>query len=424
MKILFKNIIRSVKGHPRENIIILLNMILCTMTVFVLLQNYYFLKEHFDLVYGSDQVARHYSIVMSEEDNKAMRSDLLNRSPMYYVGKDVEKDIMNTPHLELYYYTYLQVPLSSFTERENIEKYAYVDEDLKRYLERIGEESEYSFMNILTVSENCDDVFKLRILKGRFLGEEDQNTNDPDIPVPVVLGNDFAESFDIGDIIELDGDRLVVIGILEDNMYMNGWGAVEYLDNMILTLCPTIPRSFDAGIEDYDYQKLLIYQYVYCDDESVDVQKEINRITAENGYYTYEVQPIDGIEISETKDVSSKNVVLVGLLALIACIICTCSLGSVLHNRTIQDRSVYCIHLCCGTPLWKINCSITLEMILYLMISFFPTLALSIIEYGGLMVPVWQILLFSGVIVFISLMPVFRLNKDNNLDMLIRDKII
>ena len=156
----------------------------------------------------------------------------------------------------------------------------------------------------------------------------------------------------------------------------------------------------------------------------MDIQKEINRITAENGYYTYEVQPTDGIEISETKDVSSKNVALIGVLALIACIICTCSLSSVLYNRTVQDRSVFCIYMCCGIPLWKINLSLIIEMLIFLGVSFFPTYALSIMEYEKLLVPAWQILAFSGIILLVSLIPVFKINRENNLDMLIRDKIV
>lgn len=420
MRILYKNIIRSIKGHPKENIIILLNMVLCTMMVFILIRNYTFLQEHYDLIYKEKAIARHYRIDMSDEDYQEMLSDLMNHSPMYYVGKDVETEIENTPHLSLYYNIELQIPLRYFIPAEKYEKYSYIDEEL---LNEIGVDGEKQ-MQLMIVSENFDEVFSLKILKGRFFEREDNDINDPDIPVPVVLGNDYDDSFEIGDIIEVKGDKAVVIGILEDDMYMSLWGNVEYLDNKILTISPYFPRLFELDTDDYYYQINKVYNQVYCDDETVDVQKEINRITAENGYYTYELQPVDGIEISETRNVSGKNVALTGLLALIACIICTCSLSSVLYNRTVQDRSVYCIHLCCGTPLWKINLSIIVEMLIYLIISFFPTLALSMVEFGGLFVPVWQILLFSGVIEFISLIPVLKINKDNNLDMLIRDKIV
>lgn len=422
MRILFKNILRSVKGHPKENLSILINMILCMMTVFVLLQNYYFLKKHFDLVYGDDQVASHYIIEMDEKDKEAMYSDLLNHSPMYRVGKQVNKEIMNTPHLSLYYYSQLDVELGSFKDRARFEKFSYLDEEAYKYHLSIGEDVDCRYVRAMSVSSNFGEVMKLSVMKGRLFDGRDQITNVPDMPVPVVLGNDYAGSFDVGDVIELNGDSAVVIGILNDNMFISGYGTVEYLDNVILTVAPFIPRAFDLTVD--DYEKFQVYDYVYCDDPSVDVQKTINRITAENGYYTYKVQPVDGIEISETKNISEKNVALIGLLALVACIICTSSLSSVLYNRSVQDRSIFCIYLCCGIPLWKINCSVVVEMALYLLISFIPTWILSLFEYKKMMVPVWQLLLFSGIIVTVSLIPVFKINKENNLDMLIRDRIV
>ena len=115
---------------------------------------------------------------------------------------------------------------------------------------------------------------------------------------------------------------------------------------------------------------------------------------------------------------------LIGLLELVACSICVFSLGTVLYNRTVQDRSTLCIYLCCGMPLWKINLSLIIEMIVYLLASFSPTYLLSVIEYKKLLVPAWQILLFSGITILMSLIPVFKINKENSLDMLIRDKIV
>ena len=412
MSVVIKNIIRSVKGHPKENLTILLNMILCTMTVFVLLQNYYFLKNHFDLVYGDDVIASHYSIVMSDNDRESMLSDLMNHSPMYSVGQKVNRAVNDTPHLSLYYYSFTTLQIESFKDKDKFSACSHYDE------------YEGDVIEVMSISENCDKVFNLTMMKGRFFDSSDCNLNDPNVPVPVVLGYDYAASFDIGNIIDFNGDKAIVIGIMNKNMYMSGDGTVEYLDKLILTVSPYLPRAFDLSVDDYDYQKLLICDYIYCDDPSVDVQKELNRITAENGYYTYEVKPVDGVEISETKNISAKNVALLGMLALIACIICLCSLSSVLYNRTVQDRSIFCIYLCCGTPLWKIDLSIVLEMVVYLIVSIFPTWALSIFEYKKLMIPAWQILLFSGIIVFVSLIPVFKINKKCNLDLLIRDKIV
>lgn len=425
MRLIINNIFRSVKNHPKANFVILLNMILCTMTVFVLLQNYYFLKDHFDIHYGNE-VARHYGLEMSNDEYLAMSSDKLNKSPMYYIGQEVNQEIDSNPHLTLYQSRVIAIPMWLVEDKTKLDAYKQVDDQMKAGLDNRGEyyEDDYiNFIYFMNVPVNAEKVFNLSLKEGRFFTEDDKKAFDPDVPFPVILGNDFAATFKPGDTIALKGDTAIVIGILEDNMYMSLWGHVEYLDDRILTVHPIVPRDFDMSMEDYYilYEEL---DQVYCDDPTMDVQKEINRITAAHGYYTYETNPVDGIEISETKDVSAKNVALIGVLALIACIICTCSLSSVLYNRTVQDRSVFCIYMCCGIPLWKINLSLIIEMVIFLGVSFFPTYALSILEYEKLLVPAWQILAFSGIIVLVSLIPVFKINRENNLDMLIRDKIV
>ena len=425
MRVIINNIFRSVKNHPKANFVILINMILCTMTVFVLLQNYYFLRNHFDKHYGYE-VARHYSLEMSNDDFRAKESDKLNKSPMYYVGQEVNKEIESNPHLTLYQAGEIAVPMWLVEDRMKLEKYKQIDDGMKESVLMSGEhysEDDYTCIYFMNVPVNAEKVFNLTLKEGRFFNEEDKYIYDPVIPFPVILGNDFAATFKLGDTIDLKGDKGVVVGILEDNMYMSLWGHVKYLDDRILTVHPLVPRNFSMSMEDY-YILHDDLDQIYCDDPTMDVQKEINRITAAHGYYTYETNPIDGIEISETKDVSSKNVALIGVLALIACIICTCSLSSVLYNRTVQDRSVFCIYMCCGIPLWKINLSLIIEMLIFLGVSFFPTYALSIMEYEKLLVPAWQILAFSGIIVLVSLIPVFKINRENNLDMLIRDKIV
>ena len=425
MRVIINNIFRSVKNHPKANLVILLNMILCSMTVFVLLQNYYFLRNHFDKHYGYE-IARHFSLEMSNDEFRAKASDKLNKSPMYYVGQEVNKEINSNPHLTLYHAGETAVPMWLVEDRTKLEDYKQIDDGMKEGLLRSGErfsEDDYTYIYFMNVPVNAEKVFNLTLKEGRFFNEDDKKAFDPDVPFPVILGNDFAATFKLGDTIDLKGDKGVVVGILEDNMYMSLWGYVMYLDDRILTVHPIVPRDFSMSMEDY----YILYEdlnQVYCDDPTMDVQKEINRITAAHGYYTYETNPIDGIEISETKDVSSKNVALIGVLALIACIICTCSLSSVLYNRTVQDRSVFCIYMCCGIPLWKINLSLIIEMLIFLGVSFFPTYALSIMEYEKLLVPAWQILAFSGIIVLVSLIPVFKINRENNLDMLIRDKIV
>ena len=139
MRLIINNIFRSVKNHPKANLVILLNMILCSMTVFVLLQNYYFLRNHFDKHYGYE-VARHYGLEMSNDEFRAKASDKLNKSPMYYVGQEVNKEINSNPHLTLYQAVETVLPMWLVEDKAKLEKYKQIDEPLKEFYMESGEQ--------------------------------------------------------------------------------------------------------------------------------------------------------------------------------------------------------------------------------------------------------------------------------------------
>ena len=54
MKFYFKNFSRSVFTHPKVNMVILFDLILTAAAVFVLIQNFYFLKEKHDEFFSED----------------------------------------------------------------------------------------------------------------------------------------------------------------------------------------------------------------------------------------------------------------------------------------------------------------------------------------------------------------------------------
>ena len=66
MKFYTKNFTRSVFSHPKENLIILFDLILTAAAVFVLIQNYYFLKAKHDEFFSDDRVAKTYQINADE----------------------------------------------------------------------------------------------------------------------------------------------------------------------------------------------------------------------------------------------------------------------------------------------------------------------------------------------------------------------
>lgn len=408
MSTILNNIKRLFFQHTKSNLIILINMILSTAAIFVLLQNYYFLRQQYNEQYGTTNPAKNYQVLIVDVNQmQSYLNDIDNKSPMYYVKEQVVEELKKKYNLTFYN----QTGVSLFLEELGDEKLWF---DFCTY----EEYGEYYYVTAYAMNYNAVKVGNFNLSEGTIFEENDFYSQNRDEPLPVLMGHNYSQYFNVGDTFKCGDDTAVIIGFLEEGESFFAYGYDEpYDDAMIFPQVFPRPEESDSVLPDR-------FMYLYSPDGSVDVQEAINTVTTKCGYYTLSVTPIDGIQLTSTKDISEKNVKLIGILALIACTICALSLASILVNRTLQDRDVYCIYLCCGIPMWKINLSIALEMIVYLILSFFPTIAISIKEYKGLIVPLWQIVLFAGSITLISLIPTFITNRKCNIDLMIRDRIV
>ncbi len=283
------------------------------------------------------------------------------------------------------------------------------------------------------LSEYALDGMGLKISEGRWFNKEEIDHPFDCERVPVVLGSDFKDAFDIGDVLVSNArglyDEAEVIGFLESNSILEYYKITEGGFNGVIILGSN--ADFPRETEDPRFGppanreriRTLINGFLYCPDESIDVQKEINRYTSKYGFYQLTVSPIDGTAFSETKSISERNLLLIGVLAVSTTVICMISLGGVLYNRTLDDRRTYCIYMSAGIPLWKINLSLILEMLFWMVLSILPVIALSLYEYQTLMIPLWQIGLFELIVMAVSIAPSLRVNSKCNLDLLIRNQM-
>lgn len=419
MKTVMVNTYRNMFKSIRRNLTIFLNMVICTSVIFILLQNYYFLKDRHDQYFKSGAIASHYSIVFADVDESAIyRSDILNKTSMFYVGQEVLKELESDPNIIIYSDIYSDFAPNDFVDGPDLSPYAIeVDREGTLMIEQIF------------VTLHAQDAFHLKCVSGRLFREEDYGI-DIDTPVPVVLGYNYQEVYDIGDIIHLKNenydDKAVVIGFLEKYSALYEWGNMISLDNSMI--CAGV---FGRRPQDSDYQPSKAINYdcvddvrIYVADETLDLQKLVNSITAKNGFYTLRVQASDGVEVTETKSISEKNVMLIAVMTAVTGIICLITLGMVLYNRAIEDLSTNCIYLLCGVPLWKINASIILEMLIWAALSCVPAIVISQLEYKKFLVSPILLFAFAAVVSFIALIPTLRVLKKVNLDMFVRDRII
>ena len=443
MKFYTKNFARSVFTHPKVNMVILFDLILTAAAVFVLIQNYYFLKEKHDEFFAEDHVARTYELYVGDSVFPLTESDVHSKSPMYDIGLRLYEEINQS---QLKVFQIIEDDRRFFMTNE-------FDEDTHKRMQEAGYGGKA--VQVYEMTGYTPDGMGLKIADGRWFDDEEIDHPYLQARLPIVMGSDFVGAFSVGDVIVYENDyfhdEAIVVGFLEENASVEYYGIVQNnFDGAIIVPMGVeyFPRSYsnypknlvdyDNDIDNPEFQywvgigdapalmskmRALVDGFLYCPDETIDVQKVINDYTFKYGFYQITATPIDGAAYSETKSISERNLLLIGVLAVSTTVICMISLGGVLYNRTLDDRRTYCIYMSAGIPLWKINLSLITEMLFWMVLSILPVIALSFYEYQTLMIPLWQIGLFELIVMGVSIAPSLAVNSKCNIDLLIRNQM-
>lgn len=414
MSFYFMNIKRLIFAHPRVNVIIFMNLTLTSAVVFIMLQCFYDIKSQNEFYYY-DRSAKIYQIQVDQELSGFVESDLHNKTSLYDIGLRLYNEI-NTTELKTFNTNAIAISTEGF------------DDETQRKVNKVINSS---VIDAYGFSDYALEGMGLELSEGRwFTSTEFNNTNDIEM-VPLIMGNNFAEVFCVGDIIIYEAgsikDKAIVIGFLSEhtNIEYYGVGQGSFDDAIIMTETARFPRTEANYLSDEainrERVRTLTSGYLYCPNEEIDVQKEINRHISQYGFYPLEVKPVDGISISEIGTIQKRNVFLVGVLAIVTTFICVASLCGTLYNRTLDELRITCIYMSVGVPLWKINLSLILEMLLWIALSIIPLLSFFIREFKTIMVPGWQIVLYEGIIVTVALAPSITFNNKCCIDYLIRN---
>lgn len=428
MRFVIKNLSRMLIENWKYSLLILFDLVLCSTVIFILLQNYFYLQARHDMMFFGDEPATMYSAKIEDENVVEALSEGVNRTPFFHNAIDMFEEF-NKSNIKFFSYKFIPVdPDSLLLESgSNLEEFAVTEKDQV-------DGSDYSFIPVTSVSENTIEGLELKISDGRSFMKDDFYNTDSDTPLAAVLGYSYKGKVDLGDKIVFenghDREELIVVGFLKEGSALYAYGIEqENYDNSIFvpTDGMTFPRNSEVKTaDDVDkerYGNLVCGSFVYCEDTDIDVQKEINKITSKYGFFMFSVTPINGSAFSEAKEVSEKNIRLMLVLAVIMTIACVLSLGGILYSRAIKDRATNCIYLCCGIPLYKINLSVIIEMVVLAVISVMPCVAISLREFDAVFIPYWHMGVYIVFVAFVSLVPVFVINGKCNLDLMIRNQI-
>ena len=216
------------------------------------------------------------------------------------------------------------------------------------------EEKDGTEYTLSVITEHYFDIFGFEVSKGRLFQNTEYGKDLSDNP-PVVLGSDFENDYNIGD---LYLDKYEVVGILKSGMkttFLQGdKSSVVSADNKVFTPVMSIESMKAQGI---DYPTSLIY----ADDKS-DLAA-INDYAAENGMNTYNFISADETRqlidlVSAKADIS---------LIVISSIIIILAVFSMIQSTLLYVRKnirELLIHMICGASQSDILLRISAEVLI------------------------------------------------------------
>ncbi|MGL5150681.1 MAG: FtsX-like permease family protein [Clostridium sp.] len=337
-------------------------------------------------------------------------------------NKDIEKlindkDIFNKlkqdglVNRKMIYYTSL-LPMREINENL-IDKYKKLE---------IGKQMDVAAK--ILVNEDFIDRFDIKVVEGRTFTKEDFN-KDYKENIPIILGHDFIQKFDVGDIIKEDilvnfekNNNIVefinfeVIGFLDKNALIGCDSTLNKYTSRIyysdsLSAIPIVRNAYDLSeIFALEYKGLLLELNDGITIESIKerLDKDLNKYDLVFNYES--LTGIDGMKeiLSRDKNISLFNGFLVSFLAILGCT--ATILGSFINRNKEFGAKLFS-----GATLKDICKEIIQEIFVLTIVSSILSILFSIGTKPSINVIITNIMLICIITLLISILPILKLKN-------------
>ncbi|WP_353892500.1 hypothetical protein PRVXH_001849 [Proteinivorax hydrogeniformans] len=210
--------------------------------------------------------------------------------------------------------------------------------------------------NMVRVDENFIEVFNLKCTKGEKFASDDFISSEE--AVPILLGYEFLDYYDLGDVISSGEIDYQVKGFLESlSYYINPLrsGDILWLDRTFV-----VPFQSDRFNGVVDYENVINSTY-FITDQRADLQPIIEK-SKELNLFTFGVrsfsEQMDNINRDITVTISFLTIIF--LVVLLFCIIgLVCNLIQFINER----KQEFAVHLLCGGRVGLIIARILLQVL-------------------------------------------------------------
>ena len=429
MRFIIREYFRSLITHLGYNCLIVFEITCSVLVVFILMSN----------LSISSMAANEYKESISDK----ILFDLYVIDPSYfdavcageYPSEEVVVAINDDPAFSLYSLGYLAMSLPYVNGEAQLPETfceGYEDGYADDYYEEAQDpdSSAYQMQRIqcMIVDKYLMEEYDMTVTCGRLFTDEEYEVWDTRAPQPVILGYDYLEYYSVGDIIELQYDSLLVIGILEedtllpDQIYV-GISHLMSLDRYVIY--PAAPQALsedDSLVTTYLQDTYFMGGVLVVHDPTVNIQDKLNRITNLYGFPPLSATQWAGSELKSAEIISQRNVCLYFVLATVLYILALLSVSSILIRRMEKEKITYGIYMVSGIPPGHILVSILLEFMTFGIMSVILPIWVSFAKYGCMTIPVWELFVINLPILVIAFLPTLHVFMKIDLDKVIRRK--
>ncbi|MCI8694002.1 MAG: ABC transporter permease [Lachnospiraceae bacterium] len=316
------------------------------------------------LLFATEYQTEKYGEVYEEIQFYSIRDSLLSKAP----GEVNTEE--NTPKfrkflnliLESEYFEYLMmydqpVYVDNYRGKfNNVDLYEYrkdISDATQDIKDNNGVVRKSTCVNAFWIGDNVIDYFGLRLGDGRQFAEDDFVLKNPDDPISVILGANYAEDYKVGDEIFISfvfAERPAkVVGLLEEGSNIYYGSRFRNLDNYLIM--PMFMNDTYEGQEIYNFY--VNHMYVLRNEGTVatklsiqDVEEILDSYSKEagfelqNAYYIEEAAMAEKINFDYGIEVVSFLVSAIAAAALAAAFL---FVGVCTANRTKKNRRYFAV---------------------------------------------------------------------------------
>ena len=262
------------------------------------------------------------------------------------------------------------------------------------------------WMDVLFTTDSFLDFFDIRFANGGFGGSE---FLELDI-TPVAVGYNISDSYTIGQIFMVDGEKFKVVDFLQRGQsYFDLLGGVfpHSLDDSIIS---NLPRA--GSLNYYGMHSSLLFYIVVEADSREDLQRIQEKSNALN-LYTFEFLSLEE-QFERARYLWDLTIQFWLLISISVLIVCLISMISNLLQFLDANRRNFVIHMLCGATLKSIMLRIFLQVFIVIALCIIILFWLAGITNTSIFSAALAILVGAIMLAF----PIVKLSKTNFIDLL------